>query len=265
MNENSKIEEILDAAIDRLMLGESISDILKEYPEYADELDLLLNSAESLKSAPAPESEDSIESLMKIVSTMSEERQEKQSNTIPFRRKNILLRMVASFAIIIFVGWGSVYASSETVPGDFLYPLKLITEKVRFILSVNQENKLELRIAFSNERLKELVKKYNTGGGLDKALLQQMLDEAKAALNDSKNIDNHIQPIINKRITDLTHLQMKTMQELEKKASPEDQRILKQSINRCGELMQCCMQNMPKKGRDGMNNMNRCPMDSNWR
>ena len=257
MNKDNKIEEVLDIAIDRMMAGEDISDILKDYPEYSDELSLLMNSAQQLSQAPAPNEGDKVESLIKIISSMTEELEEKQENTIKFRRKNISLRLVASFAIIFFIGWSSVYASAETVPGDFLYPLKLLTEKVRFMASVNDENKLELRIAFSNERLKELVRKYNSGGGLDKALLNQMLDEAKAALDNSKNIDDHIQPIINERLTGLTHLQMKTLEQLKKNASPDEQEILKKSINRCGEMMQCCMKNMPGKG---MKMMNMCPM-----
>ena len=91
-NENT-IEEILDSAIDRLTAGEQVSDILKNYPENAEELALLLKSAELLMNAPEPESENSTESLMKIVMKLSNDNPREKLKTIPFRRKHILLQI----------------------------------------------------------------------------------------------------------------------------------------------------------------------------
>ena len=267
MKNNSILAEVLDKAVDRMFAGENVFDILKDYPEYAEELSPLLETAEQLKNAPAPDEGDCLASLMTVVAKISAGNNEmnRQTTVLPFSRKRVLLRIAASFAFVFFIGWGTVYASADTVPGDFLYPLKLITEKVRFMLSVNKENRLELRIAYSNERLKELVRKYNSGGGLDKALLSRMLDEAKAALDDSQNIDNHIQPIINERLSNLSHLQIKTLERLKKNASPGEQKIINTSINRCGRMMQCCMKNISEKSMKNMKegSSGRCPMMDN--
>ena len=80
------------------------------------------------------------------------------------------------------LSWCAGVISADAVPGDFLYPLKRLTERVKFYLALNAEDKAELRIVFSSERLREAVKKHERDGNLDPELLQQMLEEARQAV-----------------------------------------------------------------------------------
>jgi hypothetical protein len=82
--------------------------------------------------------------------------------------------------MVSFTGVTSLSASSA--PGDFLYPIKLVSEKVRFLLTVNSENKAELRLTFSEERLNELLKLSQRSGSIDTTLLKEMLTQAELAL-----------------------------------------------------------------------------------
>ncbi len=263
MSEVRTIEEILDLAIDKLIGGTDIQDIEKDYPEYAEELRPLLEKVLRLQRVPEPDSKSSVQALMKIAAKISvEDKQEKQA--IPgFTPRRFFLRIAASTAILFGLGWGTVFASSNTVPGDWFYPVKLFTEKVRFLLSVNEENKVELRITYSTERLKELVKKYNGGDGLDKELLKSMLDEAKAALDDGRKLNTTTRPLLMERINNLSHLQGKTLKKWKKEADPADKKILKKSIDTCMERCRKIYGNMPmmkSMTKDGRQMMRNCPM-----
>lgn len=54
------------------------------------------------------------------------------------------------------VGGTSFAASGSTLPGDFLYPVKLAKEKVQLGLTVGQESKAKLKAKFAENRLSEL-------------------------------------------------------------------------------------------------------------
>ncbi len=266
MDKLYSIEEILDIAIDRLIAGEHITIILADYPEFAEELRPMLESVVQLRQAPAPEIDSSIQPLIKIITKMSNETSLVRQKIINFKSRKIVLRIAASIAIIFILGWGSVNAATNTVPGDWFYPIKLLTEKVRFMLSINREKKVELKITYSTERLKELVAKYNSGDGLDRELLKVMLDEARAALDDGQKLTTTTKPLLMKRISNMSHLQRNELKALQQTANPHDKKILENSINLCGEMLDCCIMksgnrsmspNMSSKRQEMMQN---CPM-----
>jgi ABC-type multidrug transport system fused ATPase/permease subunit len=266
MDKLSSIEEILDIAIDKLIGGADIQAILAEYPEAAEELRPMLETVVQLRQAPAPETDSSIQPLIRIIAKMANEAPSTKPKMVNFKSRKIVLRIAASIAIIFILGWGSISAATNTVPGDWFYPIKLLTEKVRFMLSVNNEKKVELKITYSTERLKELVAKYHSGDGLDRELLKVMLDEAQAALDDGQKLTTTTKPLLMKRISNMSHLQRNELKALQQTASPNDKMILEKSINLCGEMLQCCMR---KSGNSSMNSnmsvkqqkmMQNCPM-----
>jgi uncharacterized protein DUF5667 len=72
------------------------------------------------------------------------------------------LRPVATFAIIIIIVLGvwtaSVSATKNSLPGDLFYNIKLTSERVQVNLSLNDEKKANLEIAFAQRRLDEIKK-----------------------------------------------------------------------------------------------------------
>ena len=60
-------------------------------------------------------------------------------------------------ALFVFgSGMLSVNASKGSLPGDFLYPVKLTSEKVKVGLTVSKERKAELHVDFAGERVNEI-------------------------------------------------------------------------------------------------------------
>ncbi len=56
---------------------------------------------------------------------------------------------------LIFGGWGTVYAAQDSLPNDFLYPVKLVSENVRIVFTSDTASKVALLTIYSNRRVDE--------------------------------------------------------------------------------------------------------------
>ncbi len=81
-----------------------------------------------------------------------------------FQRKfamSVLKPMVSLMIILVFVfgAWtASVSATQKSLPGDLFYNIKLTTERVQVNLTLNDEKRANLEIAFAQRRLEEIEK-----------------------------------------------------------------------------------------------------------
>jgi hypothetical protein len=65
---------------------------------------------------------------------------------------------VTSFGVIFFFVGGTLVASAYTAPGDVLYPVKVLKEKVELNLAPTQSLKTSVKVRHAKERIKELQK-----------------------------------------------------------------------------------------------------------
>lgn len=56
---------------------------------------------------------------------------------------------------IIFGGWGTVYAAQDSLPYEFLYPVKLAAEDLRLTFTPDTEDKVALLTNFTEDRINE--------------------------------------------------------------------------------------------------------------
>lgn len=183
------LEKILESCIvKRQKTGSSVENVLKDCsPEEVEEIRSLLELSEKLASLPDPVT--SLGTPFKIMAKVIAEQKKNDDNKLRLRWTKRILKLAAGFVIIFSIGLGSVYASSRSLPGDFLYPLKRFTEKVQFFLTSTDKNKAELRLVFSDKRLAEAIKKHRKDKVIDTVLLNDMLNEARNALMYSSKLD----------------------------------------------------------------------------
>lgn len=143
----------------------------------------------------------------------------------------------ASFSIGIMLT-ASVFSSSvNALPGNWLYPIKLISEKVAYVLKMTPSGKAELSITFSEERLNEIAKSYDLSGNVDKGILELLIKEAQNALLLSMRTDADTSNKLNTKIKELNQRQIAVLAEYEKNASGEAKELFKQYGARCQGLM----------------------------
>ncbi len=88
--------------------------------------------------------------------TFSKSRRYKQQITLkPQRRFAMSWIFVAVTLMTLAGGAGTVYASSDSLPGDMLYPVKIAAEDMRLALS-DDEGDVDLLLDFMDERVDEM-------------------------------------------------------------------------------------------------------------
>ena len=191
------LEKILDDCIDELRKGGSVESILAKYPEYISEIKPLLELVQAVEQLPKPEpSADAVSAalvgigeeiaLLRPVEFPGLKKKRRSIFGKLFQQPRLAWTLSAALALVLmFVGISTVSANS--VPGDILYPLKLVTEKVSFLLAFSSERKAELRLTFSEQRTKEIRQVLQQSDKLDERLLNAMLKEAQSALEETPN------------------------------------------------------------------------------
>lgn len=236
------VEEILDACLEKIKQGVAIDEILRQHPDYADEVKELLVIAKDIKDTPLPQPSDRAISacLIKIGETLQLQREISYKKRLPklfYFPAPIWARALAFMLIIIFISWGTVSLSAQSMPGDILYPIKIITEKVKYFLTINPEGKVELRLIYSEERTKELVKHLDKKGTLNLKLLKAMLDEAALVLENLSGLSESERQVYFSKIEHLNAYQKDVLENLKPKVVSQEEE-LDNAISMCSSRMQ---------------------------
>ena len=141
-----------------------------------------------------------------------------------------------TFALLIVMsGWGITAASAHSQPGDLLYPLKLVTERVRFALTLQPEGRAELRLSFADRRLVELVENQAESGSIDPTVLRALLGEAELALDEVQALPEERFQLF---LTKLEHSNQRhrvALEQLTRRAAESDVSLLSEAISVCDE------------------------------
>lgn len=233
------IEEILDICLEKVAQGVPIDEVLEQYPDYKDQLKHLLAIATDIKDAPVPTVSDrAVASCLikmgKAIQLQKEKTRRVKLPRISYFPSPAWIRGLVFVLILIFISWSTASLSAYSLPGDLLYPVKLVTEKVKYFLTINSEGKAELRITYSEERTKELVKHLNKKGELNTQLLKAMLDEAALALANVSRLPEDKETVYLSKLEHLNAYQKDILEGLKSKVPQPQQEELDNAIQMCG-------------------------------
>lgn len=107
---------------------------------------------------------------------------------ILFSRKNMFISILLVVALL-GGSTGATYASQNSLPGDILYPVKIITEKAQTALVFNNVKEAELYSKFASKRLEE-IEKLAEAEKINLELAQKAIAYYKKDLSASQNILN---------------------------------------------------------------------------
>jgi len=187
-------EELLDVCLGMASRGEDWQEFLSAYPDSSREVESLVLLAREVQEAsgPSPTSAPGVSAaLLRMGWELAREgarREEAARRSRGGWWQSAWLKAAVAGIVMLALGASSVELSARTVPGNFLYPVKILTERVRFALTSNPEERVELRLTFSDRRLSEVVKTLKEGKGADRQLVSEMLDEGRAALTDAEKL-----------------------------------------------------------------------------
>jgi len=75
---------------------------------------------------------------------------------------NLAHSLIIAVIVVLSGGVLTVWAAGQSLPGNFLYPVKLAIEKVRVSASLSEESRLELQSQLADARLQELTDVVNS-------------------------------------------------------------------------------------------------------
>lgn len=243
-----KIEDILDRAIEQIRQGKDIEGILKEYPDFAAELSVLLLLAREMNKIPKPvPEEDSISrAIIQAKAILEKER------NLPFFKRFFMFQptFIRAFTIvllIITIIGGGLSFSARSMPGDIFYPVKRFSEKIYYALTFDRDGRVELHIKFADRRAGELSYIFTRNKRVDEVLLNSMLEETELAYNliESTNTEKAFK--LFKRIADINDAQIRILKDIKNIACACDTVLINQALDKCQKRCRC-LENRLKSG-----------------
>jgi len=249
----TEFETILDYCIDQMQAGKSLEECLAQFPEYRNELKPMLDMSVHLGKLETPEPSVATinNALFEIGQRAGKQQQtEKKSGLFlpEFIRKPWVFRSINALLVVVVLFFGLSTASANSVPGDILYPFKKLTENVQFLLTTGKQDRAELRLTFSEKRLKELSELYRKTGQVDENLIQAMLKDAEASL-EVHTIGQEGPSYLMTKARHLNDAQKDYLDQLKPHVKGQTKEVVDHAIQTCnqrGERMQQMMQQMMK-------------------
>jgi uncharacterized membrane protein YgcG len=156
-------DEILAECTEGLLRGESVEQCLQRYPEQALELEPLLRvaaAAGKTASAVEPRPEFKARVRHEVQSQLRSKARKPEPKRLPALCWIPRWAAVAACVALVFVFavGGSVAASTNSVPGDTLYPVKTAAEQVQLKLTFSKAAKARLQAKFAERRAWEMAR-----------------------------------------------------------------------------------------------------------
>lgn len=240
-------EDILDAIIEEINSGVEITQLIEKYPGITDEIKEYALLAKDIINIPKPElTEPAIEKLLTKIKRQAEISNDSKSFARQISAPIFWRRLVPVFSALILVllaGWAGLLFSQQSIPGDFLYPVKIAAERIQYALTLQINDKAELHVKFAGNRTSELWKRFLEHNIFDPVLLAQMQKETAEAFQLKNNIAQDHTPALTSRIDDVNHQQIQVLTRIKPLAFPGDTAIINQAIDRCCELDKCVHNN----------------------
>lgn len=157
-----RFRDILDDCVERVLQGESVEQCLARYPEQAAELDPLLRvalSARATSSAVEPRPEFKARVGHEVQSQIRSKwlkTQPKRAPALHWMPRWAMAAVMLVF-VVLLAGTTTVAASSGSLPGDTLYPVKTATEQVQMRLTFSKAAKAKLQASLAERRVREIA------------------------------------------------------------------------------------------------------------
>ncbi|MDY6835632.1 MAG: DUF5667 domain-containing protein [Chloroflexota bacterium] len=164
---NKGYEDILDLCLNEVVRGKSIEDCLNDHPEQAEELEPLLRLASATydlsAAGPDPDFRARAQQQLRAVIYAPQPKPNLKSKAQPRRIPFLALQLryvtaiLLVFIVLLGATSGTVMASSNAMPDDTLYSLKMAKERVQMALTFSEAEKASLHAKFARIRAEEMA------------------------------------------------------------------------------------------------------------
>jgi hypothetical protein len=147
MNQQERFDQALNESLDRLFKGQSIYQVLTDYPEQAKELEPLLRTWAASRAFSKVQPRIDFKARAKyefMAAARGLEAQPERLSFFKWRWQSAWAISLVTVAVGVLVGGSTVMMSSSSMPGETLYSVKLATENIHLALTTSDLAKAEL-------------------------------------------------------------------------------------------------------------------------
>src|SRR4030043_290931 len=185
------LEDIFNECYERIRAGESLQSCLARYPEHHAELKSLLETTFDIGRRASyihPRPEFKHWAQVRLQGAQHQSNQQMQGeNPSPFSggRQSWAVAVAAVLIMLLTTG-GTMAASSNAMPDQTLYPMKLATEEMQVAFAFSEESKAEIHTQLAETRATEIGVMANKGKtehvAITAARLAKQMELADAAI-----------------------------------------------------------------------------------
>lgn len=158
MARDKEFNNILDDCIERLLVkGETLQQCLERYPEHAAELEPLLQMALAANQAVSVQPDPDFRARARYeFNVLLQQAKSKRRIPVLSWRPRWAVATVALLVVVLLTGGGTALAADQIMPGNPLYPVKLVTEQVGLTFTTSDIGKAELYATLADRRVAEI-------------------------------------------------------------------------------------------------------------
>ncbi|MBL7064225.1 MAG: hypothetical protein ISS49_08490 [Anaerolineae bacterium] len=212
-----RFDEVLDQILARVEAGESVDEVLCDYPEQAAELRGLLKAYFALTPLrePVPPPPGRLVTgrrrLLREARLGQPARRETGRLRAPLRLR-WAFAVAAALTLVLCLTTG--VAAAQSLPGDLLYPLKLTAENVQLALVSQPGDRANLHLDFAARRLDEVLRLVECERAVAQEDWGRPAQEVQAALPEIVQAEPEEVPRLLQRVIELTEAQQVALREI---------------------------------------------------
>jgi hypothetical protein len=171
----------------------------------------------------------------RVRATQTLTRKEKKPKMKLLLATRLISAILAAVIGTAAVGGGVTWAASDSLPGEVLYPVKLVGEDLRLSLASTPARQVELALQFADERVAEIEELVEHRSLVPEAAVARMERHLFRAMNQAAWASEEEMPGLLKRIAQRTQVQAQTLEQLQlrTRAQAQNQAQLQNAYRIC--------------------------------
>lgn len=251
-------ESLLDESLERLRKGEKLE------PSGEEELEPLLEVASRIQEILTPPREAFVGDLEKrLVEKVRALGQAKRrslwdryfSPIFSLVRAKRWTAIVAVIFALMLASAGTAIAAQSSIPGDPLYPVKRVTERLGLLVVRDLPGKTHLRMEFTGRRAEEIEALYDRGEKVEASILVELATETEETLEEIEVAPEGNRETLFEKMVDLTERQQEVLERVYNRVPAQARPALERALEvsrRGHERAREAIQQREEKGRPEM-------------
>jgi hypothetical protein len=258
MNERS-LDQLLEYHLEEIGCSADIETSLLRSPQRADQLRPLLETAQAVRRTyqAVPEPPGGLAAGRERMLAVAAQRRARQKTARvatgarigrPRLRLVLASRLVVALLVIVAVtvalGGGMILAAGRSVPGNWLYPVKLAAEDARLAFVRVPAGRVDLLLDLVRERTEEIQVLAEVGEPLPDAVVARMEGHIEQVLIQAAQVDDVEMVALLRKVAERMHTQAQVLRNVQATAPPQAQAGLTRAMAACQQGVEAAEEGM---------------------